>query len=248
MHVFRFCKIARPLCLICLLLTLIANSSFFRPSRFQPRTRKRQHLCRSRNKFSPTLDSQTRRTKELGKSTYFVKVSFVHLTLFDISFQHWISALVFDSDLLLRSENESLAISPVKRAPGSALYQDYSVLSDPTSSRYQRAFHLKQRIFNAIKDLQINVRLSMVPPPLPSSRASAPVQRAAGPFRFQNTLSIIGKIISNNKKNQIQHLAVEEEQGGVRENQLARSGVALNTFNKNSTVCQSVSLDYYFKL
>lgn len=59
------------------------------------------------------------------------------------------------------SENESLAISPVKRAPGSALYQDYSVLSDPTSSR-----------------------LSMVPPPLPSSRASAPVQRAAGPFRF----------------------------------------------------------------
>jgi len=59
------------------------------------------------------------------------------------------------------SENESLAISPVKRAPGSALYQDYSVLSDPTSSR-----------------------LSMVPPPLPSSRASAPVQRSAGPFRF----------------------------------------------------------------
>jgi len=59
------------------------------------------------------------------------------------------------------SENESLAISPVKRAPGSALYQDFSVLSDPTGSR-----------------------LSMVPPPLPSSRASAPVQRAAGPFRF----------------------------------------------------------------
>ena len=201
MHVFRFCKIARPLCLICLLLTLIANSSFFRPSRSQPRTPKRQHLCRSRNKLSPTLDSQTRRTKELGKSTYFVKVSIVHRTLFDIFyFQHWISALVFDSDLLLRSENESLAISPVKRAPGSALYQDFSVLSDPTSCRYQRAFHLKQRILNTIKELQINVRLSMVPPPLPSSRASAPVQRAAGPFRFQYTLSIIGKNISNNQK------------------------------------------------
>ena len=69
----------------------------------------------------------------------------------------------------------------------------------------------------------------MVPPPLPSSRATAPVQRAAGPFRFQNTFSIFGKIISNNQ-NQIQHLALEEEQGGVGENQLARSGEALNTF------------------
>ena len=69
----------------------------------------------------------------------------------------------------------------------------------------------------------------MVPPPLPSSRASAPVQRAAGPFRFQKTFSIIGKIISNNQ-NQIQHLALEEEQGGVGENQFARSGEALSTF------------------
>ena len=47
---------------------------------------------------------------------------------------------------------------------------------------------------------------------------------------------------------QIQHLALEEEQGGVRENQLARSGEALNTSNKKSTICRSVSLDYYFLL
>ena len=80
----------------------------------------------------------------------------------------------------------------------------------------------------------------MVPPPLPSSRASAPVQRAAGPFRFRNTLFHHWKEYFNNQ-NQIQHLALEEEQGGVRENQLARSGEALNTFNKDATVCQSVS-------
>ena len=61
------------------------------------------------------------------------------------------------------SENESLAISPVKRAPGLmglALYQDCSVLSESTTSR-----------------------LSMAPPSLPSSHAAAPVQRTAGPFR-----------------------------------------------------------------
>ena len=87
----------------------------------------------------------------------------------------------------------------------------------------------------------------MVPPPLPSSRASAPVQRAAGPFRFQNTFSIIGKNILNNQ-NQIQHLALEEEQGGIGENQFARPGEALNTFNKYATVCQSVSLNDYFLL
>ena len=61
------------------------------------------------------------------------------------------------------SENESLAISPVKKAPGLmglALYQDCSVLSESTTSR-----------------------LSMAPPSLPSSHAAAPVQRTAGPFR-----------------------------------------------------------------
>ena len=50
-----------------------------------------------------------------------------------------------------------------------------------------------------------------------------------GPSGFEILYSIIGKNISNNQ-NQIQHLALEEEQGGVGENQLARSGEALNIF------------------
>ena len=68
-----------------------------------------------------------------------------------------------------------------------------------------------------------------------------------GPSGFIILFSIIGKITSNNQ-NQIQHLALEEEQGGVGENQFACSGEALNTLNKDATVCQSVSLNYYFLL
>ena len=105
---------------------------FPRPSRCPLQTQKRQCQCRSRNRSRQTLDSLTLRTKKEGESDLlWVSSLFKILGREVLKFQNVLSQV-----FRFRSENESLAISPVRNHPGLALYQDLSVLSESTTSRF----------------------------------------------------------------------------------------------------------------
>ena len=102
---------------------------FPRPSRCPLQTQKSRCRCRSRNRSRQTLDSLTLRTKKEGESDP-LWVSAIQKGREAFKFQN-VRSRVFR----FRSENESLAISPVRNHPGLALYQDLSVLSESTTSR-----------------------------------------------------------------------------------------------------------------
>ena len=102
---------------------------FPRPSRCPLQTQKSRCRCRSRNRSRQTLDSLTLRTKKEGESDLLKYHQFKGRKA--LKFLNVRPRKFF----CFRSENESLAISPVRNHPGLALYQDLSVLSESTTSR-----------------------------------------------------------------------------------------------------------------
>ena len=171
--------------------------------------------------------------KKEGESCFTFSINFLIGALrnwitYHFNLKPWTtsSRSIFSFFVCFRSENESLAISPVRRDPGLALYQDYSVLSESTTSRFVKSLFSRRQIFTPfLSDFpsNTNIRLSMAPPSLPSSRAAAPMQRSAGPFRFHLLFSHCQLMLLLPYLIQVQHISIEEGQGGLGESQPACS-------------------------